>query len=141
MSIFLRVISVLVFVFLLGACNHNANRSSNMDIEKVKPMYDYFFTWENYQSGDDPENAMYIWNGNKVGCGKSGFSIILKMLENVPEGETVYIFHKSLNKNGSAGFKIDSIPYWDSIKDMHTIKMDRDLKFNEGVIAPKGYGD
>jgi hypothetical protein len=68
----------------VGLNNHRQNQSTPVE------RYDAYFTWKDDDGHEgDRDRAVFIWNGEIVGRGKTGFSEIVSRLKGLPQRSIV----------------------------------------------------
>lgn len=81
---------------LLVSCGGN-----NSSITKKEHSSYRVLTWKDYDydSGDNPENAIFILSGKELGKGKKGIDILIEHLRELPNGTTIYVFPREFDPN------------------------------------------
>jgi len=106
---------------------------TNTESKNTCESYRYYITWRDYdyENGDSPANATYIWSGQEVGTGDDGFNVVLKKMAEVPEGESVYIFPVPNLDYVRPDRILDVLPFGDRLDEFVEIEVSRKLRVVE----------
>jgi hypothetical protein len=76
------------------------------------PAYEAYFTWQDFDPvHPNPEQALYIWQGEEVGRGEKGFLAILAEMASLPEGSRVLVY-PDYDANFNALSGLQGPTYW-----------------------------
>ena len=112
---------------------------TNTDSKNTREGYRYYITWRNYdyENGDSPASATYIWSGQEVGTGDDGFNVVLKKMAEVPEGESIYIFPVPNWDYVRPDRILDVLPFGERVDEFMEIESSRNLRIVEAMEYPK----
>jgi hypothetical protein len=98
---------------------------------------EFVLSWREYDGHEDPEQAMYTWNGKDVGRGRQGFAAVVDRLEHLPPGSKVRVvprYSQYVAAHPSSGPRTQPYAYSD-YEDLcmraRTVRRERHLHIDE----------
>lgn len=79
--------------------------------DETNVTFDHWFTWTNWDDRRDESAAAYVFDGEELGQGDKGRSLLIEKLSKLKEGERLLLFpslyHEAFLTSASAGCPLD----------------------------------